>query len=61
MPEAKAKAKVMMSSPGALLARVMASLKEVKLSVGSIVSAVVVTTIPKEKAPISEVIRVTPR
>ena len=61
VPEAKAK--VMMSSLGALLARVMASLKEVRPSVGFTVSAVVVTTseLLTAYAPISEVIRVKPR
>ena len=43
------------------MAKVMASLKEVKLSVESTVSAVVVTAIPKEKAPISELFRLKPR
>jgi hypothetical protein len=37
--------KLMMSSPGVALASIMASLKEIKLSVGSTVSAVVLTII----------------
>ena len=59
VPEAKEK--LMVSLPGVVLAMIIASLKEVKLSVESTVSAVVVTAIPKEYAPISEVVRLMPR
>ena len=47
----------MLSFPGVVLARVIASLKEVRLSVASTLSAVVVTAIPAEKAPTSGVVR----
>lgn len=59
--EPEEKAKLMPSLPAVEFADIMASLKEVTPSVESTASDVVVTAIPKEKAPMSAVVRLMPR